>query len=685
MKRATLLFIILTASSALLAASKLNDNENVTLTVNAVCTATSSAKEPDWSMQDSVTVNMTETVTYRIVYLEKTGFAELEAISHTNHLSAGGGGALNVPVAPRKWSYSINGQTENPLVGLTLDYGRGFVILHPENFVHDGKLKSTDEYYGPAGGIADFGVGDAVNQLGSPGKQDFAVQCKRTFKPWPKDLQVSGSASHHFSMDSADGRTRQSADLSMTYTVSNNLTQEPEAEIIPPSEYPSWVPKAGEDEQKPGNTITVTARVHKKGEPKTPYHKKAHFKFQLVDVSKEKGVCLNWPGDSNSTDGFDLKIEPESNTSLKVGGSGQSAESSEGPDESHVTITSHDWGAYGKLTVTVVFDDGSTVNASVLGNPSIHELTIPKDDNGNHIADVWEKLYPIGSLDAKADDDLYPIGDNSLGDGFSLYEEYRGFRVQRKHLRTNPLGKDLFIRDDDNLYPKARDYFIQSGLIVHLLREEESGLEDGATNPWVINLNRGFATRGQQHLLKMWNQNLPGLYGLADGTGPGVPKTTKAVKIDVAKCMKEGADELKNTIAHELAHGCNVFHHGDIDYKVDVYDHLMPDGVWRKFTTKGFWRVSVQGGQESGVEECIMRYESAFFRETPAGTYRFWNLDGTEKLGELYAPGETPGTIFCETQGGTGVNDNTRPGGSKAGDATKGNCRGQFCVNDNKN
>jgi hypothetical protein len=80
-----------------------------------------------------------------------------------------------------------------------------------------------------------------------------------------------------------------------------------------------------------------------------------------------------------------------------------------------------------------------------------------------------------------------------------------------------------------------------------------------------------------------------------------------------------------------------------------------------------------------------MRYESAYFRETPTGTYRFWNLDGTEKLGELYAPGETPGTIFCETQGGTGVNDERRPGGSKAGDATKGNCRGQFCVNDNKN
>ena len=33
---------------------------------------------------------------------------------------------------------------------------------------------------------------------------------------------------------------------------------------------------------------------------------------------------------------------------------------------------------------------------------------------------------------------------------------------------------------------------------------------------------------------------------------------------------------------------------------------------------------------------------------------------------------------------GTGVNAPDRPGGPKAGDSTKGNCQGQFCVNDHK-
>ena len=684
MKRVALLFILLAASSALLVASKPNDNENVTLTINAVCTATSSVKEHDWSLQDSVTVNMTETVTYRIVSMEKSGFVELEAISHTNNLSAGGGGALHVPVEPRKWSYSINGQTKNPLVGLTLDYGRGFVILHPENFVHEGNLKSTDPSYGAAGRIADTGVSDAVNQLGSPGKQDFAVQCRKTFKPWPKDLQVSGSATHHFSMDSADGQTRQSADLTMSYTVSNNFTQEPEAEIFPPDKYASWVPEAGEDEEKPGNTITVQARVHKKGDPKTPYYKKAHFKFQLVEVSKEKGVCLNWPRPYFAKDGFDLKIEPNSNTPLKVGGDGQSAESAAGLDESHVTITSHDWGAYGKLTVTVVFDDGSMVNAHVLGDPSKQALTIPEDDNGNHIADFWEKHYIGGSPDAKADDDLVPIGDKSQGDGLSLYEEYRGFRVQGEHIRTSPIEKDLFVRDDDNL---GLGYFAQSGLTVHLIQDGEYANEDGEFNVFVINCNRGFATRGQQHLLRMQDKKLTGLYGFAAGIGPGVPKTTLLVKIDVARCLEKSAQELQNTIAHELAHGCNVWHHGASDDEVAEAEHLMPDGTWVTYIlvppgTK--FRIAVKGGQESGVEKCIMRYEEANYYEAPTGTWRWKKADGTLQRGEDYNPGEDPGTIFCDDPKGTGVNDKDRPGGSKAGDAAKGNCKGQFCVNDNK-
>ena len=84
-----------------------------------------------------------------------------------------------------------------------------------------------------------------------------------------------------------------------------------------------------------------------------------------------------------------------------------------------------------------------------------------------------------------------------------------------------------------------------------------------------------------------------------------------------------------------------------------------------------------------------MRNEDADFYETLTGTYGLWKRkpDGTcEKMrnGELYGPGENPGTIFCERQGGTGVNEKERPGGSRAGDATKGNCMGQFSAIDKR-
>lgn len=179
---------------------------------------------------------------------------------------------------------------------------------------------------------------------------------------------------------------------------------------------------------------------------------------------------------------------------------------------------------------------------------------------------------------------------------------------------------------------------------------------------------------------------MPGLYGLADGTGPGTPKTTKAVKIDVASCLERSVQKLQATIAHELSHGCNVWHHGDDDYRVSEVEILKPNGTCAKYTSDEPWIISVQGGQESGVEECIMRYDLASYYETPTGSCR-WKKppDGALQRGEPYAPPENPGTIFCNDPKGTGVNaPKGYRGVSKAGNASKGNCKSQFCVNDNK-
>ena len=679
-----LLLVFLFATPTILP-DQAGDLGQAILTMHATISGHSHWTDDGCKYDDEVTITVTERVQFRIVAMPN-GVLDLEMMSHQNSFSTSGGGKMAGKNCDAAWTYQTKDHVENSLVGVWVNLGTGrggFTIA--TNFIQNAQINATMVNAGvaaggeaiPNAGWAAWKVIDEPFMAISQAAKDILKQLEFSFKPYSKNVSANRSADHTFQLP----ETHASAELHMEFSLVTGAQEESEAEIIPPNEYASWVPKAGEDEQKPGNTLKVKARVHKKDDPKTTFYKKAKFKFQLVDVSKEKGVCLNWPNKKDSTDSFDLKIEPENNDSLKVAGDGQSAESAMGLNESTVTITAHDWAAYGKLKVTVVFDDGSGDTAHVLGDSSKQELVIPKDDNDNHIADFWEKHYPGGASDPKTDDDLTPIGNGDKGDGLSLFEEYRGFRVQGKHIRTSPIEKDLFVRDDDNL---GLGYFGQSGLITHLIREEECPLEEGATNPWVINPNRGFATRGQQHLLKMWNETLPGLFGHGVGNGPGTPKTIKEVEIDVAACLARGHGELQSTIAHELAHGCNVRHHGSGNYKVKEVEFLMPDGTWSEYTSKEPLGVAAQGGQESGVEQCIMRYEGEAFYENPKGTVRWKKSNGALQQGELYGSFENPGTIFCEKPDGTGVNDSKRPGGSKAGNASVGICKKQFCVNDNK-
>jgi hypothetical protein len=89
-------------------------------------------------------------------------------------------------------------------------------------------------------------------------------------------------------------------------------------------------------------------------------------------------------------------------------------------------------------------------------------LILPEDENQNLIADRWEKDHLIFNKNAEpqSDTDEYPAGQKDTGDGYTLFEEYRGFftdkdfskgdkPVQRngKFIRTNPGWKDIFIYD----------------------------------------------------------------------------------------------------------------------------------------------------------------------------------------------------------------------------------------------
>jgi hypothetical protein len=112
-------------------------------------------------------------------------------------------------------------------------------------------------------------------------------------------------------------------------------------------------------------------------------------------------------------------------------------------------LVSYDWGGWTQLKVVAELSDHSTVTAHVRGLPQ-QTLAVPKDDDGNHIADGWEQQYNVSNLDPASDEDTIPSNGNT-GDGIALYDEYRGFHVGGNHTRLSPLSKDLFIRDFDKL------------------------------------------------------------------------------------------------------------------------------------------------------------------------------------------------------------------------------------------
>ena len=80
-------------------------------------------------------------------------------------------------------------------------------------------------------------------------------------------------------------------------------------------------------------------------------------------------------------------------------------------------------------------------------------------------------------------------------------------------------------------------------------------------------------------------------------------------------------------------------------------------------------------------EAAFLRYYDACFYLNENGTYRLTMKDGSTARAFKYGKAEPPGTIYCQTSIGTGVNSPGRPLGPKAGNATEGACMTQFCVN----
>lgn len=219
-----------------------------------------------------------------------------------------------------------------------------------------------------------------------------------------------------------------------------------EAVILPPEEFPTWLPAASKDPDRPGNTVSVNVQLRHRGETEPATDMLGTFYVTLEDVSRQPGYCVNAPSKDNAGKDPDLRLLEADNLWLNDTQSGQSEEDT---SELSVTIESYDFGAYGRLRVEVVVNDGSVIKAHLDGDPGKDYLDLPVDDNRNHIADSWERENGVEEFPATWDEANQPAGQYLPGDGISLYEKYRGVVIQGYHQRLDPWKKHLFIYDPE--------------------------------------------------------------------------------------------------------------------------------------------------------------------------------------------------------------------------------------------
>lgn len=502
---------------------------------------------------------------------------------------------------------------------------------------------------------------------------------------------LSGGSNHGHQ----DG-TEEDSNRVVRYTVSWSFAPvDGQTEVsVEPEGYDDWIPEG--NLAKPGdmgNRIKVRLKVHRKGDPGTP--QRARLTLDLTKVSMEKGVCMNWPTAGAKPD-YGLRLLAAENPGLEVLGPDQAR--TRGPVESlDLVVSAHDFGAYGVLRVTATDLQGQEAKVKVRGQDKA-DLALPKDENHNHVADAWESAWAGGLRGQETDDeDAQPAGDGHAGDALSLYEEYRGFRItggpeltgsggrpQERitgaHVRTNPRVKDVFVCDTLGMGLGA---FRASGLQVHLVKPEECGRsQSGAYNPHSINPNRGRASTGEQYVLWMESGSTGNGYAgeaVMKGGEPSVPRDCR--RILVGAPVAAGSPWLRPdqetlvTLTHELAHACNVKHHGD-GGSVDVVrserlaDHAVESGVGLLVTEGG-------GSQASGDVHCYMGYTPNFVQEQKDPEVWVWDKAGNRYTARKWNPNSPRFTKyrFCDA----GAQVELGPAGPAA--AGRGDCVHRFCVN----
>lgn len=202
-----------------------------------------------------------------------------------------------------------------------------------------------------------------------------------------------------------------------------------------------WRPTAG-------SSLSFTVKV-----TKPPYYSGGRLTATLSDVTSYLGSCgnrmslhndLELPQDLIHNSGWRSE-SPNMILSHPILVNNTSATTYE-----WITLRVHceDYAAYGKLTFTA---SGSTGNSGPLSTK------IPRDVNGNKIADGWRddettadpnNNNPSKNWVASWDEESGPANNSQRGDGLAVLDEYRGLYINGTWTETDPEGWDVFVRSE---------------------------------------------------------------------------------------------------------------------------------------------------------------------------------------------------------------------------------------------
>lgn len=364
-----------------------------------------------------------------------------------------------------------------------------------------------------------------------------------------------------------------------------------------------WRPKAGLDtgngERTPGPPLAFSARVQKEdGSPVTGVRIRK-LEWTLNGTSRLPGRALNYPYGSQDTSP-DLELRHP-----KAEGERQSVVLEDVPGlQSKIEILPYDWGGWSTLKVTAELDDGRRLEGKLLSpEGEVTEILVPYRTDGSKIARSWLRTYGLDGAPDVLDDDALPPGKTSIpGDGFSLFEEYRGFYVNGplggggagwslpKHLSANPVLREVFVYDRAGT-PDSRAgsglFARASGLSAWLLRPGTRLLDDSR----LVNRNRGDGpTRGNQHAIGIRSEtsNFWRPYG-----GRGRPQRSDLTLSSAdrfgtfAPRLRGRGDLYRRAIAQELMRSCGVGLPGAGDEWLTVTVTRGPDGGPRVVTDRG--------------------------------------------------------------------------------------------------